>query len=41
MPVLTNVTILHRTALVNGADLADVWVLIKDGQVIDIWVRVL
>ena len=40
MPVLTNVTILQRIALVNGAQ-ADVWVLVKDGKPIDIWVKVL
>ena len=42
MPILIGVTILKRTAMIPtpmGATLADVWVLLKDGLVYDVWVR--
>ena len=42
VPTLIGVTILQRTAMIPtpmGPTLVDVWVLLKDGLVYDVWVR--
>ena len=40
MPVLTNVTILHRQmTLLPGVQLVDAWLLFKGDQLFDLWIR--
>ena len=42
MPTLVGVTILQRIAMIPtpmGPTLVDVWVLLKDGLIYDVWVR--
>jgi len=42
LPTLVGVTILQRIAMIPtpmGPTLVDVWVLLKDGLIYDVWVR--
>lgn len=36
---IATMTILHRPVLLAGAGLRDAWLLFRDGQMVDVWMR--